>query len=291
MHGEHCSVRGAARRTGSSTSSPKCAVAESSVRQIQHLLGHRNSSTVEISTHVADALYLARAKETHRAKLPPRRGSPRCSLDVICENPHMTENQFADSLVASLRAGMAPHEIGRKRSLLYDMTIDDRGHTDMGVDSDSGEPIRGRGRGFEQDILIYDTTDGFNTTVIPRVVIEVKFRSVTTHDIIVYSEKADRIKRIYPYVRYGLLLGGMRHVPGRALRLGHRFEFILTMPADPSSADIAELEDLVRSEAQSSVAIADYLYRKAKPRRVHRKLVITPAPAPDGEESNRLRCQ
>ena len=91
-----------------------------------------------------------------------------------------------------------------------------------------------------------------------------------------YSEKADRIKRIYPYVRYGLLLGAMKHVPGRALRLGHRFEFILAMPAEPLSRDIAELGELLRAEAQASVAIADYLYRKVKPLRVHRKLVITP---------------
>ncbi len=121
----------------------------------------------------------------------------------------------------------------------------------MGVDSDSGEPIRGLGRGFEQDILIYDAVAEFNTTVVPRVVIEVKFRSVTTHDIIVYSEKADRIKRIYPYVRYGLLLGAMKHVPGRALRLGHRFEFILAVPAEPSSSDMAALEELLRAEAQA----------------------------------------
>ena len=86
----------------------------------------------------------------------------------------------------------------------------------MGVDPDTGEPIRGRGRGFEQDILVFDEVAEAHTSVIPRIVAELKFGNVTTHDVIVYSEKADRIRRVYPYIRYGFVLGGMKHIPGRS---------------------------------------------------------------------------
>lgn len=99
------------------------------------------------------------------------------------------------------------------------MSITDNGIVDMGVDIDSGEPIRGGGKGFEQDILIYESTPEGNTSFIPRVIPEVKLNGITSHDVIVYSEKANRIKRIYPYARYGLLLAGMKTIPGRVLRL------------------------------------------------------------------------
>lgn len=43
------------------------------------------------------------------------------------------------------------------------MVIDDQGQVDMGVDSDTGEPVRGGGKGFQQDILIYEETLDGNT--------------------------------------------------------------------------------------------------------------------------------
>jgi hypothetical protein len=113
--------------------------------------------------------------------------------------------------------------------LLYDLTVDDDGIIRMGVDTDSGEPVRGRGKGFEQDILVYEVPGPDGLQVVPRVVAEVKFNSVTTHDVIVYSEKARRIRTVYPYLRYGLILGGLDKIPGRVLRLGQGFDFIFAI--------------------------------------------------------------
>lgn len=120
----------------------------------------------------------------------------------------------------------------------------------LGVDPDSGEPIRGRGRGFEQDILVFDAAaENSHTSVVPRIVAEVKFSRVNTHDVIVYSEKADRIRRVYPYVRYGFILGGMRHIPPRVLRLGQRFDFIAALPADLSGPEFTAFAEMIRDEA------------------------------------------
>ncbi|MBE3096282.1 MAG: hypothetical protein IMZ44_04020 [Planctomycetes bacterium] len=136
----------------------------------------------------------------------------------------------------------------------------------MGVDPDTGEPIRGRGRGFEQDIVVFDEVTDGHTSVVPRIVVEVKFRSVTTHDVIVYSEKADRIRRVYPYVRYGFVLGGMNNIPGRVIRLGQRFDFIASLSENLSKQEIKNFGSLMRDEAEISVRLSNLLFGKAKPK-------------------------
>jgi hypothetical protein len=186
----------------------------------------------------------------------------------------MTEDQFTDALVERIRAYVAPHIVGRKMSLLYDLSFDQNGAVAMGVDPDSGEVTRGRGKGFEQDILVYDDGVGGHTSVIPRIVGEVKFGGVTTHDVIVYSEKADRIRRLYPYVRYGFILGGLPHIPGRVLRLGQRFDFMLALSADISEADVQRVGSVFQEEAQASLLLTKHLFTKTAPVVFQKRLQI-----------------
>jgi hypothetical protein len=164
--------------------------------------------------------------------------------------------------------------VERKRSLLYDLSFDHHGRVTMGVDPDSGEPIRGAGHGFEQDILVFHDAKDAHTSVVPRIVAEMKFGRVTTHDAIVYSEKADRIRRVYPYVRYGFVLGGLPHIPGRVLRLGQRFDFIAALSKDLHPQEVKVFIDLMRDEAEASVALSELLFCKRKPRLFRKRLVI-----------------
>jgi hypothetical protein len=187
----------------------------------------------------------------------------------------MTEDEFTDSLADRIKDALSPHHVGRKQSLLYDLSFDHEGIIRMGVDPDTGVPIRGGGRGFEQDILIYDEApDGGHTSIIPRIVAEIKFGKVTTHDAIVYSEKADRIRRVYPYVRYGFILGGMPNIPGRVLRLGQRFDFIVSLGESISKDELRQFTDLLREEAAASVKLAEILFGKAKPTLFQRSLCV-----------------
>lgn len=186
----------------------------------------------------------------------------------------MTEDEFTDRLVESIAKRLNPYQIGRKRSLLYDLSFDHKGVLAMGVHPDTGEPIRGKGRGFEQDILVYEEASDGQTSVIPRIVAEVKFAAVTTHDVIVYSEKADRIRRVYPYVRYGFVLGGMNRIPGRVLRLGQRFDFIVAVDEQLAAVDVKGFASLMREEAEASVAMSNALFGKAKPKTVRKMLLI-----------------
>lgn len=186
----------------------------------------------------------------------------------------MTEDEFTDLLADRLKGKIGPHQIGRKQSLLYDLSFDHKGIVRMGVDPDTGVPIRGGGHGFEQDILVYDESKDGQTSVIPRIVAEIKFGKVTTHDAIVYSEKADRIRRVYPYVRYGFILGGMRNIPGRVLRLGQRFDFIVSIGDDLGLDEMMKFSTLLREEAAASVKLADVLFGKTKPSLFHRNLFV-----------------
>lgn len=184
------------------------------------------------------------------------------------------EDEFADQLAELLTPALAPHRVARKRSLLYDLSFDHRGIVTMGVDPDSGEPIRGRGRGFEQDILVFDEVSDSHTSVVPRIVAEIKFGSVTTHDVIVYSEKADRIRRVYPYLRYGFVLGGMKSIPGRVLRLGQRFDFIASVPSDLTEPSVTQFCSVMREEATTSIQLTELLFGKRKATLFRRRLVM-----------------
>jgi hypothetical protein len=90
-------------------------------------------------------------------------------------------------------------------------------------------------------------------SVVPRIVAEVKFGSVTTRDMLVYCEKAD-IWRVCPYLRYGLVLGGMKSIPGRVLRLGKRFDFIVALQAELQEEELASFGSLMTAEASDDLA-------------------------------------
>jgi hypothetical protein len=164
----------------------------------------------------------------------------------------MNEDQFTDELVARLDLRINGCNVQTRKSLLYDLSIDERGIAKLAVDKDSGDPIRGGGKGFQQDILIYEDVQGGDTSVVPRVVTEVKFEKVNTHDPIIYSEKARRIRTVYPYVRYGLLLGSMPKIPGRVLRLGQGFDFIFTVAYPFKDSDLQLAKKVFTEEIQTS---------------------------------------
>lgn len=164
----------------------------------------------------------------------------------------LTELQFTEELIKSLSPSLVDAKIGSGISVLYEMPIDDDGVVRMGVDADTGQAYRGKGTGFEQDILVYEEKSKGNTTIIPRVIAEVKYGRVTTHDAIVYSYKAECIKRIYPFCRYGMILGGIKTIPGRVLRHGRAFDFILALAYPFLRDQISEVSTIFLSELETS---------------------------------------
>lgn len=137
----------------------------------------------------------------------------------------MDEASFTKALVQLLRPYFPGLEVEAGKSIFYSLYINEYGNIPINQ-NEKGEPIRGGGIGFEQDILIYERVSG-QTCIVPRVAVEIKLGGVTTHDPIVYSEKARRLRNVYPYLRYGFIVGDLPSLPGRLLRLGIDFDFIL----------------------------------------------------------------
>ena len=182
----------------------------------------------------------------------------------------MNESLFAEKLAKKLRMQITNLEIDTKISLLYSISFDDEGNLDLHLGEDL-RPKRGKGKGFEQDILIYNIADG-KTSLVPRVIAEVKYEKVGTHSAIVYTEKLRRIKSIYPYVRYGLILGKIPHIPARVLRFGQEFDFIQTISFPFRSSELNKLVRLLKKEANLSKKLAKILTGKKKLKCIHRQI-------------------
>lgn len=101
---------------------------------------------------------------------------------------------------------------------------------------------------FETDMVVYEKTDG---KIIPRVIIESKIGTVSTHDAITYSHKAMYHKNVIPFVRYGIMLGDRETypLPGRLFRHGTNFDFLFSfVDYIPSEKETLAFVDMIKRE-------------------------------------------
>ena len=102
---------------------------------------------------------------------------------------------------------------------------------------------------FHPDILVNEKIS--DTCSIPRLVIEVKYRnekntSATIHAILEYNQKAELHKRLYPGLRYGLLIGNYDVLPKHAIEFGNNFDFMLALPNKLGEKDVERLFNIVK---------------------------------------------
>ena len=112
---------------------------------------------------------------------------------------------------------------------------------------------------FETDLVVYEKVDG---KIIPRVIIEAKVGTVTTHDAITYSHKAMYHKNVIPFVRYGIMLGDRETypLPGRLFRHGTNFDFLFSFTDyEPSEKEISTFIDMLKREITYSRQIEEIL--------------------------------
>jgi hypothetical protein len=188
----------------------------------------------------------------------------------------MREGEFIDDLVTRMTAHFTKsYHIGSKINLLYGLTVDDKGNLKSGLDENK-RVLRGRGSGFEQDILVYEKVEEAYTQVVPRVIAEVKMpEGFNTHEILAYAEKARRIRTVYPYARYGLLLGNKRTIPPRTIRLGQEFDFIVALASPATQDEVDALAELLLQEIETSKVLATILPGMRKAKQLRRVLAIT----------------
>jgi hypothetical protein len=138
-----------------------------------------------------------------------------------------------------------------------------------------------RSPGYATDLLVYDIRD--NGDWIPRVVIECKLGSVTTHDALTYSTKAATHKHVHPYLRYGILVGAFdTGLPGRPIRHGAYFDFMMVLSAEqPSKKEWSELKRALAEEVAASRTLQSMLTEsrsreRKRIRLLHRRLWLSP---------------
>jgi len=133
---------------------------------------------------------------------------------------------------------------------------------------------------YETDLLVYQRID--NEKWKPRIIIEGKINSVTTHDAITYSQKASTHKNVHPYLRYGILLGNRKHypLPGRLFRHGAYFDFMLSWKAfKPEEDEWKDFLDIISSEIEYSEQLEEILFNSRSKNRkrytvLHRPLYL-----------------
>lgn len=120
---------------------------------------------------------------------------------------------------------------------------------------------------FETDMVVYEKANG---KIIPRVIIEAKVGTVTTHDAITYSHKAMYHKNVIPFVRYGIMLGARETypLPGRLFRHGTNFDFLFSfVDYSPSDLEVDQFVEMVKKEITYSRQIEEILSNSRSPNR------------------------
>ncbi len=133
---------------------------------------------------------------------------------------------------------------------------------------------------FETDLAVIEREKDGSWR--PRVIVEAKITSVSTHDAITYSTKAAAHRSVYPYLRYGVMLGkrGKLPLPGRLYRHGSQFDFMISFRSfRPSDDEMQSFLKLLRSEVHASRTMEKLLFESRKQNRdrytiLHRKLEV-----------------
>ena len=132
---------------------------------------------------------------------------------------------------------------------------------------------------YETDILVYEEDSKGSWK--PRVVIETKVGSVTTHDAITYSQKSATHKYVHPYLRYGIFLGHRGHypLPGRLFRHGAHFDFMISwQDYESEDHEWSALTEVVEKEISASKQLEEMIFNSRSKHRekyfvLHKPLV------------------
>ena len=132
------------------------------------------------------------------------------------------------------------------------------------------------GKPWNVDIFVGEKN---NDSVIPRLVIEVKYNDITTHDTITYSKKAEYHKEIFPGLRYGLLIGEEKktdniYIPSKVVEYGNNFDFIYTIKKDYDSKELNTIVDLIKKYVESSRTLETYDGKGNQIKLIEKEIII-----------------
>ena len=187
----------------------------------------------------------------------------------------MTEREWVDSFipalgerlkVVALKGSTLAVEAGKKLPYAFDV-----------LEYNGAEPSKRNINRYETDILVYDLNA--DEKWIPRVIIECKLGSVTTHDAITYSAKSVTHKNVHPYLRYGILIGRREHhpLPARLIRHGVNFDFMASWAGtEPSDHEWQSLMEVLVDEVKASRRLQEILTNSRSASRTRYTMVHKP---------------
>lgn len=189
-----------------------------------------------------------------------------------------SEKQWVASLVARLDSAVQAVSVDGSRATVEQGKRLPYRHEVL--DYSGNDPDTTKPSSYETDLLAFDRQN--DDSWVPRVVIECKLGSVTTHDAITYSTKAATHKNVHPYLRYGILIGnwGDHAFPVRLFRHGDHFDFMATWAGEkPTNEEWYALVRVLNDEIKSSRRVHEMLashHFSSKPGHtlVHRPLVF-----------------
>jgi hypothetical protein len=133
----------------------------------------------------------------------------------------------------------------RKANLYYELYLNSKLEL---TTPETKKPKRGKSA-FQTDICIFELVDGIE---FPRVVIEFK-EKITTHDILTYSAKEGMHKKIYPCLRYGILVSEEKSIPSRFFVHNEHLDFFIAAQEYKAESQIRPFaKDLIVKELQIS---------------------------------------
>lgn len=160
----------------------------------------------------------------------------------------MNESEFCKELKETLIRGLSKdYIVGTKRNLIYKIIIDEEGQFRP---SNPKSPRRGN--------LAFQTDLSVEKDNLPLVVSEVKYGAFSTHDVLVYSAKALKHKEVYPYLRYGLIVGGVRTITNKFFTHNAGFDFALALE-NTSPKNMKELIMVVKGQISNAKSLLDVL--------------------------------
>jgi len=95
--------------------------------------------------------------------------------------------------------------------------------------------------------------------LLPLVVIEIKYGDFDTHNILAYSEKALKHKEIYPYLRYGSVIGNIEKIPNKFFKHNKGLDFAYSLKDINDDKSIKELVEIIKQQVDSARSILDII--------------------------------
>ena len=147
----------------------------------------------------------------------------------------MKESEVVKKIKECLEKELKNYIIKDKSNLFYELYL----NKDLKLNVNTKKPKRGYSA-FQTDLCIYRKLD--NNIELPIVAIEFK-RSLSTHDIITYSEKALRHKKIYPQLRYGMLSYDIEKISGKFFthNIGIDFYYVIKKVGEKEKENIVKI--------------------------------------------------